>query len=376
MYYQGLLTGVFLIIYAYMTSDNGIFNTTDPVRDWSLRFRVAVPAPVPDYFDRPALIERLMSTDHPIAVLKAPGGYGKTTLLAAYCRQFGERGLPAAWLRIDASDDRSNFESNLALAFRHAGVDVPESGSDAWRVDGDRVGLLLYAIAARAEPCTLALDNLERLTVPDSTEALNTLMRYAPSNLNVIVACREVPLALDIAEPLLEGRVVILTAADLRFSSRETAAFLGRHPASQELTAIDRQFEGWPIALALHRNSSCEHTSGQADTSNLLGNWIESQLWERLSTDQRDFLLDAGLLDRLDPVLLDEVLDCSDSRYRLRALSEFDGLIQPSPDNNDSSTTVLHPLLRRHCTERRIRGNAETIPENPPPGRVGPRTTW
>ena len=329
---------------------------------WNLRRRAGIPDPVPGCLDRPALVERLAAADRQIALLRAPGGFGKTTLLAAHCRLLSDRGLAAAWLQIDAADTRSGTETWLALALRHAGVDVPDPGSDPWSAAEDRIELLLSAVAARAEPCILALDNLERLTDPDSIEALNTLLRSAPPNLRVAMACRELPYALDIAEPLLEGKAVVLGAAELRFSPRETAAFLGSRVSGKDLSAIDRQFAGWPVALALHRNSGCEDSSVQADSSGLLGNWIESRLWKHLPAGQRDFLLDAGLLERLDPVLLDEALDCNDSRYRLQALPQLDGLIQPGADGDADGgpgAAVLHPLLRRHCAQRRVRETPE-----------------
>ena len=278
-----------------MISGEAFSSNTDPALDWSMRQRVAVPDLVPGYFERPVLIERIMSTDHHIAVLKAPGGFGKTALLTAYCRQLGERGIPAAWLRFDAADDCVNIGTYLAHAFRHAGIDIPDPESNIWSVVGDCAELLLRAITAHAEPCALALDDLEQLTDPASAELLGTLLRNAPPNFCVAMACRELPLALDIMEPLLQGRVVMLTAAELRIPPQETSAFLGEHLTRQEITAIDQQFDGWPIALALHRNSSSGDTSSQASSTNLLGNWIETRLWERLSTDQRDFLLDVGL---------------------------------------------------------------------------------
>ncbi len=329
---------------------------------WNLRRRAGIPDPVPGCLDRPALVERLASAGRQIALLRAPGGFGKTTLLAAHCRLLSDRGLAAAWLQIDAADTRSGTETWLALALRHASVDVPHPGSDAWSAAEDRIELLLSAVAARAEPCILALDNLERLTDPDSVEALNTLLRSAPPNLRVAMACRELPYALDIAEPLLEEKAVVLGAAELRFSPRETAAFLGSRVSGKDLSAIDRQFAGWPIALALYRKSSREKSSGETDNSGLLGNWIESRLWKHLPAGQRDFLLDAGLLERLDPVLLDEALDCNDSRYRLQALPQLDGLIQPGPDggaDGGPGAAVLHPLLRRHCAQRRVRETPE-----------------
>lgn len=341
-----------------MTSDNGFPNTPDPTLEWSLRLRVVVPDPVPGYFHRPRLTDKLVSTDHPIAVVRAPGGFGKTALLTDYCRRLSERDIPAAWLRIDGDYSRAIFETYLVLAFRHVGVNVPDPASGAWNSAGDHIERILSAVAAYAEPCTLTLDNLERLAAPDSIGALDALLGNAPPNLRVTLGCRELPSSLDVAEPLLEGRLTLLTAADLRFTPQEAAAFLDRRPDRQELDANERQFAGWPIALALHRNVGYEHTAGQIDSSHLLGNWIEARLWERLSAGQRDFMLDAGLLDNLDPVLMDEVLERNDSRYLLQAMQEFDGLIQPFPGGG-TEPAVLHPLLRRHCAAQRIRETPE-----------------
>ena len=320
--------------------------------------RTAVPDPVPNYFDRPALLDRLMSPDYPVAVLRAPGGFGKTALLSALCRLLDGRGLAAAWLQVDGADDRTQLETSLALAFRHAGIDVPASGPDDRHTAGRGIELLLYAVDAHPRPCTLALDNVEQLTDPDSAEALSTLLREAPSNLRVALACRELPPSLDLLEPLLAGRVDMLTVEELRFPAEDTAAFLGKRLSDRELAAIDQEYAGWPVALALLRATGQDAASGHAGHANLLGNWIESRLLQRFPAAQRDFLLDAGLMDELDPVLLDEALERSDSRHRLQSMTELDGLIHPFPGTG-TGAPALHPLLRWHCTARRSRETPE-----------------
>ena len=344
-----------------MTSDNG-GGILGPVEDLILRRRTAVPDPLPGYFDRPALLERLMSPEYPVAVLRAPGGFGKTALLVALCRLLSDRGIPAAWLQMDKADTGTQVETCLAHAFRHAGIDVPAPGADDRHTAGRGIELLLYAVDAYPAPCALVLDNVEQLTDPGAAEAVGTLLREAPPNLSVALACRELPPSLDLLEPVLAGRVDMLTAAELRFSAEDTAAFLGKRLSERELAAIDREYAGWPVALALLRAAG--HATGQdavssrAGSADLLGNWIESRLWHRFPAAQRDFLLDAGLMDELDPVLLDEALECSDSRHRLQSMTELDGLLHPFPGTG-AGAPVLHPLLRRHCAARRSRESPE-----------------
>jgi len=353
-----------------MTSDNG-GGIPGPVEDLILRRRTAVPDPLPGYFDRPALLERLMSPEYPVTVLRAPGGFGKTALLVALCRLLGDRGIPAAWLQVDETDTRTQVETCLAHAFRHAGIDIPAPGADDRHTAGRGIELLLYAVDAYPAPCTLVLDNVEQLTDPGGAGAIGTLLREAPPNLSVALSCRELPPSLDLLEPVLAGRVDMLTAAELRLSAEDTAAFLGKRLSERELAAIDREYAGWPVALALLRAAG--HATGQdaasghtgpddasrgADSANLLGNWIESRLWQRFPAVQRDFLLDAGLMDELDPVLLDEALERNDSRHRLQSMTELDGLIHPFPGTG-AGAPVLHPLLRRHCAARRSRESPE-----------------
>ncbi|MDE0157242.1 MAG: LuxR C-terminal-related transcriptional regulator [Gammaproteobacteria bacterium] len=370
-----------------MTSDNG-GGIPGPVEDLILRRRTAVPDPLPGYFDRPALLDRLMSPEYPVAVLRAPGGFGKTALLGALCRLLGDRGIPAAWLQMDGGDTSEQVETCLAHAFRHAGIDVPAPGPDDRHTAGRGMDLLLYAVDAYPAPCTLALDNVEQLTDPGGAQAIGTLLREAPSNLRVALACRELPPSLDLLEPLLAGRVDMLTVDELRFPAEDTAAFLGKRLSDRETAAIDREYAGWPVALALLRaagsatgqdNTSrrashvaspvaaygrADHAagpdaaSGHAGSANLLGNWIESRLWQRFPAAQRDFLLDAGLMDELDPVLLDEALERSDSRHRLQSMTELDGLLHPFPGTG-AGAPALHPLLRRHCAARRSRESPE-----------------
>ena len=336
-----------------MTSDNG-GGIPGPVEDRILRRRTAVPDPVPGYFDRPALLDRLMSAGCPVTVLRAPGGFGKTALLAALCRLLNGRGIPAAWLEMDGADTRTQVETCLAHAFRQAGIDVPAPGADDRHTGGRGIDLLLHAVDAYPAPCTLVLDNVEQLTDPDSAAAIGALLREAPPNLRVVLACRELPASLDLLEPLLAGRVDMLTVEELRFPAADTAAFLGKRLSERELAAIDREYAGWPVALALLRAAGPDAASCGAGSAGLLGNWIESRLWQRFPAAQRDFLLDAGLMDELDPVLLDEALERSDSRHRLQSMTELDGLLHPFPGTG-AGAPALHPLLRRHCTARRSR---------------------
>ena len=58
----------------------------EPRLSWLLRRKVTVPERTAGYMDRAGLVERTMPTRSRLTVLLAPGGFGKTTVLAECCR--------------------------------------------------------------------------------------------------------------------------------------------------------------------------------------------------------------------------------------------------------------------------------------------------
>ena len=315
--------------------------------------RVTVPGRVTGYLDRPELVGRCMPTNKRLTVLKAPGGFGKTTLLSECCRVLAARGIPVAWLSLE-KDDAAALELGLVVAFQHAGLDVPEP----FRGDGvgayTRMAGLLLALDAVGE-CVLALDELERVTNPQSVALLNDLVRAAGRNVHLALACRKLPIGLDIAEPVLAGEAEIVTVEDLRFSRDEIARYFDSNLSRRELTTVAAESAGWPIALRVRRTAAARPVDARERVvRDVVDNWVESRLWYDIADDDRELLLDAGLFDWMDADLLDEVLEGFDLLRRLDDISGVRGLLE-LVRGGAWKIWRLHPLIREHCTERRRR---------------------
>ena len=54
----------------------------------------------------------------------APGGFGKTTLLAEACRRAVDRGVPVAWVTLAAEDGAAALDAAIAFAFQAASLDL------------------------------------------------------------------------------------------------------------------------------------------------------------------------------------------------------------------------------------------------------------
>ena len=322
---------------------------------WHSDQRVTIPDPVAGHIERKALAERCAPANRRLTVLKAPGGFGKTTLLAASCRDLLDRGVPVAWLSLDGEDEPGALDMHIAHAFQRAGLDVfdqrPNGAEPPPR--SDPVTELLEALENREGPWVLALDNLQTLTGRASVASLNELVRNAPPTLHLAVSCREFPVGLDLAGPLFEGAADFLTEEDLRFSRAEIERLFDGKLSRRELAAVAASSAGWPIALGIERAAR----AGQArerDVQDLMYNWVESSLWSDLAEDEGEFLLDVGLFETIDAELVEEVLGGRDLVGKLKGMSGVAGLLEPVRGSG-GKVLRLHPLVRGHCANRRRR---------------------
>ena len=334
---------------------------------WLLTHRVQIPELVAGYVSRPELEKRCSPFDRQLTMLQAPGGFGKTALLAHCCSRLRERGNTVAWLAVDEEDDPIAMATYLTVAFEQAGIttfDAAGQSADAIATEresdtqaGYRINLLIRAIERHGQPCLLALDELERLRNTQAVDVLNTLLSQSPGNLRFAMAFRERPPGLDIAMFLLEGRGETITAEELRFSLPDIARFFDTELSRRELASVAASSAGWPIALRIYRNAA---RAGEPPDDPLGGKetvaaWIESRLWRGVPDDDREFILDVSLFDWIDPDLIDEATGQRHSRRRIESMASLAGLLQIT--GSGKPTMKLHPLIREYCANKLFREN-------------------
>ena len=334
----------------------------EPFPPWLREHKVEIPDPVPGYVHRAELEQRCSPTGRELTVLQAPGGFGKTALLAACCRRLRDADVPVAWLELGDADDPGALATYLALSFERAGIATFDAVSDVAGPAGEResdtqaqyrANLLIRAIRHVEAPCILALDEVEHLRNPEAVALLNAFLEAAPRQLSIALAFRERPQGLDIATRLLDGRGGTLTVEDLRFSRADIGRFFGSRLTRRELASIADYSAGWPIALTIHRNALGAGTPPSDPVADdAAAAWIDTRLLRGLDDDDRELLLDISLFDWIDPELIDEATGRANSRRRIRTMAPLAGLLQTA---GDASAAQLHPLIREHCAERRFR---------------------
>ncbi len=106
---------------ARRTSGPGPESSVSQAFPWLLVQKITVPDRVAGYVHRAELVDRAMPTRRRLTVLKASGGFGKTTLLAECCRKLRREGVAVAWVSLDERDEPAVLDTYITVACQSAG---------------------------------------------------------------------------------------------------------------------------------------------------------------------------------------------------------------------------------------------------------------
>ena len=319
---------------------------------WLMQAKVMAPELSGSYLPREPLRQRLDGyLERRLTVLRAPAGFGKTTVLADIAREAQAQGRIVGWVSLDDDDTPEVFGSYLAYAFERAGLDLGlPTAPDAWSSApaAHQVGMLAGAIEQHAAPCLLVLDEIDQAP-PRTVHLIDRLLQRAPRNLHVALACRSDP-GLDVTTHFLDGEAVLVGAEAFRFSTKEIARFFAGRLSRRELAEVEERTAGWPVALMVHRNMRDGAAEGVgAQAAMFTENFIGLRLLRDLSPVDRGCLSDLAVFDRIEADLVDDVLGSNQARVRIAGLPTLDGLLLPV--GKDRATQRLHPLVREHCLD-------------------------
>ncbi|HEX3138675.1 MAG TPA: LuxR C-terminal-related transcriptional regulator [Rhizobacter sp.] len=277
--------------------------------------------------------ERLLSTDervlgHPVVLVQAPAGFGKTSLLAQWRREHLTRGTVVAWLSAQSQDDPPRLVQALALAVR-TGAGRPSfghtllAGPPSAAVEG--ITGWLAEVAQTALDIVLIVDEAERLP-PDSIDALAYLLRNAPANLRVVIAARA-DCQLGIDDLVDYDQCLVVGPSMLRFELGETIALvrsrLGTAIDDDAAARLHERVEGWPLGLQLALTVMSAGADPRTELSALAagGGSLREQfvavLLANLDPDDLALLTRIAFVADLHPELCRVLVDLPDTAERL-----------------------------------------------------------
>jgi LuxR family maltose regulon positive regulatory protein len=274
-------------------------------------FKLQPPPQPPHLLTRPRLLRRLDEATEPVLVVSAPAGAGKTVLLTEWSRVLLARGA-GAWLSLDARDNAPDrLWTGILRALHQARPELPAHLDEGeWAVAawlGEILPALVTALGA-AEPLTLILDGLECITDPDAVGTLADFLTRLPDGFRIVVSTRHVP---DRPFPTLRARALIaeLGPSDLAFTPEEAGTLLtalaGSAPNAKTSAALYEATEGWAAGLCI-MGCTVARAGDEAGSEGLMARgrqavteYLLSEVFDRLTTEQRRFLLRTSVLDEL-----------------------------------------------------------------------------
>jgi LuxR family transcriptional regulator, maltose regulon positive regulatory protein len=295
------------------------------------------PAARPGIVTRTALIDRLTAAQAPVITVVAPPGYGKTTLMAQWAERIGPR---VAWVSCDDGDnDPVVLLSALAVALDRI---EPVDPGIFWALASPGAGItavprFVSAVASMRLPVTVVLDHAEAVTNKQCLLAIAEFVLHMPAGWRTALASRAgVPL--PAARLRAQGGIAEFGADDLAMGPVEASCLLrgaGADASGANIHDLLQRTEGWPAglyiaALAMKagtRHSDVGSTFTGADV--FMGDYLHSELLDRVSDAEASFLTRTSVLDRMCGPLCDAILGRNGSGRILERMESRNLLVVP-----------------------------------------------
>jgi LuxR family maltose regulon positive regulatory protein len=312
-----------------------------------LRTKLLPPRPAPALLPRPRLTERLLANlAHPVTLVAANAGSGKTTLVADFVRSHAHKFV---WYQLEHSDaDPLVFLGYLTHGIKQA---VPafgevmlsylhESAAELAQAPERAVDVLLNEVLEHVDQqLILVLDDYHHLGAETAVHAVvDRLLAYLPDVMHIIIISRDVP-PLSLARLRSQASLAIIDRGELLFTDEETQELFRKvfdlELTPEQLSEYRERTHGWITALQLVRQVAQRQAMAREGGA--------PDLLEILRQSERD------IFDYFaEEVFADEPLEVQQLLLRISLLERLDietcGRLYPG----ESCSAVLPALVRRN----------------------------
>ncbi len=313
---------------------------------------------------RETLVSRIsdaLSAEKRLVVIKAPAGYGKTTLLRQFidAEHLGAR--LRVWVGLSASDaDPVQFVSKLITSYINAagdinlaGISLPDRQS---RSPDDSLADLIGLMRRQPAGAVFVIDEYQNAANAETDRLLKMFLQQTPHNAATVIAVRDEP-ACGVAKMRLDGEVADIGSVDLSFGVEDVhRLFDGLDLSRSDIEILFEKTRGWPAALCLARmwlRDSGRIGGGVAKFAGDLPEvaaYISEEVIAGLPEDVRRFLEKISILRDFNAEIADALLERRDSAQMLRRLETMNSFIC-FPDS-ERTRYSHHPLLVDYLRSR------------------------
>ena len=329
--------------------------------------KIQMPVSHADIIDRPRLLSLLQQAHHKkITVIRAPAGYGKTTLLLQY---FYSQNQPVAWFSIDKEDndpvrfwtffchaiDQALGLSNLSSSMNSL-IQSRESYTTGFFIDS-----LQLELSHIETPFSIVLDDLHIIENPIIYKMVENFIEYLPSHIHLFITTRAI-LPFPTTKWHVKQIINEINTDDIRFSPYEVLQFLHNTSLTHhEVEAIHSKTEGWISGIILMQlNGKNTRNERLIENQRYTSQYLWEEMLHNLPSYIQQFLIKTSILPLLDLDICNALTHRTDSFEILSALEEK-GLFIIQNDGEKTSfryhhlmIDALHTQLHKQFTQEEL----------------------
>jgi LuxR family maltose regulon positive regulatory protein len=329
-----------------------------------------------EWVERPELTRYLASTPARLALIDAPAGFGKTTLVAQW-RARTAQGRRFAWVSLDhGDDDPARLWWYVVSALQRA---CPEIGGEGilneLRVQTPEVAetvlpALINELAALTAPVVLVLDDYQVIKERSCHDQIAFLLLHLPPTAQLVLITRADP-PLQLARLRAAGEMVEIRARELRFAPEEAAALVQAvsdiQLSAPDLADLMERTEGWPAGVYLAALSLRGHPSPHAFVREFTGDnrfivdFLAEEVLSRQPGEIRQFLARTSILTRFCGPLCDAVTGSANAAELIEELEHQNLFLIPLDDNRQWYR--YHHLFAQLLRSQLARTDPGIVPE-------------
>jgi LuxR family transcriptional regulator, maltose regulon positive regulatory protein len=350
-----------------------------PQPTFFLRTKLLPPRPTPALLSRPRLSERLEhNLEHPVTLVTANAGSGKTTLVADFVRTGARRYV---WYQLDHTDADpavflgylSNGIRQVVEGFGEVMLSYLQQAADELAQQPERaVDIMLNEVLEKIEQqLIIVLDDYHHLGTDTAVHrVVDRLIQYMPDVMHLIIITRDMP-PLSLARLRSHNSLALIDRSELLFTDKETQELFRKvfdlELTPEQLKEYRERTHGWITALQLVRQVAQRQALSQSEEGGAIDlvdvlrqserdifDYFAEEVFADEPEDVRLYLPRLALLERIETSTCHSLFPEASCRSLLPALVRRNVFTSIAADERGEEYR-LHPLFQSFL-RRRLRG--------------------
>lgn len=312
-----------------------------------IRSKVEVPPLKPDLVTRANLLKKLDALSSPqvsIALLLAPPGFGKSSLLNVWAHQFSGK---ISWFAIEETENNPEafwhcFAAAIKVAFPDFALirSIKKSNASVDELHREWLIHLINLLHELDDNLVIVLEDFHNITDHQVIQDFTFFMDHLPRKLKIIISSQQ-ELRIPLAKRKVNGSLLEIRTNDLEFTATEACDLLRkigiRDFQEEDVHNLVNQTEGWVFGILLAAIAAAEKgRTLSLDTPIVsISDYLALEVLEGLSEQTLNFLLEISILGMVNADLCNFITGRADSSNRLANLEQCNLFLLPLDEKRE-----------------------------------------